>query len=82
MCRAGRLACASERGGLRVAAIATPAGFWRGGVAEGEGTFVAFPGQETWKVGATDAENRAIRSARRIYKYKFDGTKIWEHVPG
>lgn len=66
----------------RIAAITTPTGFWRGAVAEGEATFVAFPGQETWKVGATDAENRAIRSAGRIYKYKFDGTKVWEHAPG
>ncbi|MCX6954365.1 MAG: hypothetical protein NTV51_19610, partial [Verrucomicrobia bacterium] len=66
----------------RIAAIATPTGFWRGAVSEGEGTFVAFPGQETWKVGATDAESRALRTAGRITKYKFDGTKVWEHAPG
>lgn len=66
----------------RITTVATPTGFWRGAVAESEGTFAAFPGQENWKVGATDAESRAIRSEGRIYKYKFDGTKIWEHAPG
>lgn len=66
----------------RIATIATPTGFWRGAVSESEGTFVAFPGQETWRAGATDAENRALRSAGRITKYKFDGTRLWEHAPG
>src|SRR6185436_8982329 len=33
----------------RIAAIATPTGFWRGAVAEGEGTVVMFPGQVKWK---------------------------------
>ncbi len=62
--------------------LATPTGFWRGAVSESEGTFVAFPGQENWRTGATDAETRSYREAARIYKYRFDGTKIWEHAPG
>lgn len=66
----------------RIAAIATSTGFWRGALAESEGTFVAFPGQENWKAGASEAENRALRSAGRIVKYTFDGTKRWEHAPG
>lgn len=66
----------------RVAAIATPTGFWRGAVSESEGTFVVFPGQETWKATTTDADARALRTASRIYKYKFDGTRLWEHAPG
>src|SRR6185436_8123107 len=57
-------------------------GFWRGAVSESEGTFVAFPGQENWKTAPTDPEARALRAAARIYKYKFDGTKLWEHAPG
>jgi hypothetical protein len=66
----------------RIAAIATSTGFWRGVVSESEGTFVAFPGQETWKKGATDADSRALRTAGRVVKYKLDGTKLWEHAPG
>lgn len=66
----------------RIAAIATPTGFWRGAVSESEGTFAAFPGQENWKSVATDADARALRTAGRVYKYKFDGTKLWEHAPG
>ena len=66
----------------RVAAIATPTGFWRGVVSESAGTFVAFPGQENWKSAVTETESRALRSAARLYKYRFDGTKIWEHAPG
>jgi hypothetical protein len=66
----------------RIAAVATPTGFWRGAVSESEGTFVAFPGQETWKAAANDADSRSLRSAARLVKYKFDGTKVWEHTPG
>lgn len=66
----------------RIAAIATPTGFWRGAVSESEGTFVVFPGQETWKAGVNDVESRALRAAGRIAKYKFDGTRVWEHTPG
>lgn len=62
--------------------VATPTGFWRGAVSESEGTFVAIPGQENWKTGATDAETRSYREASRLYKYKFDGSKVWEHAPG
>ncbi|MBK7003247.1 MAG: hypothetical protein IPH35_26010 [Rhodoferax sp.] len=62
--------------------IATPTGFWRGAVSESEGTFVAIPGQENWKTGATDAETRSYREASKLYKFKFDGTKVWEHAPG
>src|SRR5262249_45835460 len=66
----------------RTATIATPTGFWRGAVSENEGTFVAFPGQLNWKATTTDADARALRTAARIYKYKFDGTKLWEAAPG
>ena len=66
----------------RAAAITTPTGFWRGAVAESEGTFVAFPGQATWPAATTEAAARALRTAGRIVKYKFDGTKLWEHAPG
>ena len=66
----------------RTTAIASPTGFWRGAVSESEGTFVAFPGQENWKAAVTAADARARRAAARIYKYKFDGTKLWEHAPG
>jgi hypothetical protein len=66
----------------RAANIATPTGFWRGAVSESEGTFVAFPGQQNWKAAATDAEARALRVASRLVKYNFDGTKLWEHLPG
>jgi len=66
----------------RISAITTPTGFWRGAVSESEGTFVAFPGQETWPAAATDAAARALRANAKIYKYKFDGTKLWEHAPG
>jgi hypothetical protein len=66
----------------RIAAIATDTGFWRGAVSDSEGTFVAFPGQEHWRAAASDADARALRAASRIYKYKFDGTKLWEHAPG
>jgi hypothetical protein len=66
----------------RSAAITTPTGFWRGVVSETEGTLVAFPGQENWKAATSDAEARALRSAARIYKYTFDGTRRWEHAPG
>jgi WD40 repeat protein len=62
--------------------MATPTGFWRGAVSESEGTFIAIPGQENWKIGATDAETRSYREASRLYKYRFDGTKVWEHTPG
>ena len=66
----------------RTTTVSTATGFWRGAVAESEGTFVVFPGQETWKAAATDADARAQRAASRIYKYKFDGTRLWEHAPG
>ncbi|MSU50590.1 MAG: hypothetical protein EXS37_16135 [Opitutus sp.] len=66
----------------RAAAIATPTGFWRGAVSESEGTFVVFPGQENWRAAATETEARALRTASRITKYKFDGTRLWEHAPG
>lgn len=66
----------------RSATIATPTGFWRGAVSESEGTFVAFPGQQTWPAAATDAASRALRTASRIVKCQFDGTKLWEHAPG
>lgn len=66
----------------RIASVATPTGFWRGAVSETEGTFVAFPGQETWRVSATDADARALRTASRIYKYSFAGRRLWEHAPG
>lgn len=62
--------------------VATPTGFWRGAVSESEGSFIAIPGQENWKTGATDAQTRSYREASRLYKYKFDGTKLWEHAPG
>lgn len=62
--------------------IPTATGFWRAAVAEGEGTFVVFPGQERWKAASTDAESRALRMAGRIAKYRFDGTRAWEHAPG
>lgn len=66
----------------RIAAITTPTGSWRAVVAEDEGTFVVFPGQETWPAAATDAEARARRTASRIAKYTFAGTRVWEHAPG
>jgi hypothetical protein len=66
----------------RSAAISTPTGFWRGAVSESEGTFVVFPGQENWRSAANDAEARALRAAARIYKYRLDGTRVWEHAPG
>jgi len=66
----------------RTTTIATPTGFWRGVVSESEGTFVAFPGQLNWPTTTTDADARALRTAARIYKYKFDGTKLWEQAPG
>ncbi len=66
----------------RIAAIPTPTGFWRGAVAEGEGTFAVFPGQANWRTAATDADARALRAASRIAKYTFAGTRLWEHAPG
>lgn len=66
----------------RIAAIATPTGFWRGVVSESEGTLAVFPGQENWAAAATDAEARALRIASRIAKYRLDGTRLWEHAPG
>ena len=62
-------------------AIETPTGFWKGAVSETEGTFVAFPGQENWNRGNSDAEAAAIVQAGRVVKYTFDGTKLWEHAP-
>ncbi len=66
----------------RTVAIPTATGFWRGAVSESERTFVAFPGQENWKTAASEAEARALRSAARIYKYSFEGTRLWEHASG
>ncbi len=66
----------------RVAAVALPTGSGRGAVAESEGTLVVFPGQDVWRAGANDAENRALRAPGRVAKYRFDGTKLWEHTPG
>jgi outer membrane protein assembly factor BamB len=66
----------------RATAITTATGYWRGAVSDSEGTFVVFPGQENWKATATDADARVLRSASRIAKYRFDGTKLWEHTPG
>jgi outer membrane protein assembly factor BamB len=66
----------------RIAAIATPTGFWRGAVSESEGTLAVFPAQENWKATATPAEAQALRTSGKVYKYKFDGTKLWEHTPG
>jgi len=66
----------------RIAAITTPTGSWRAAVAESEGTFVVFPGQETWPAAATVAEARARRTASRIAKYTFAGARVWEHAPG
>ena len=64
------------------AAVPTPTGFWRGAVSESERSFVAFPGQETWRTGATESELRSLRTSARIYKYRFDGTLMWQHAPG
>ncbi len=66
----------------RSATIAAATGFYRGAVSESEGTVVAFPGQETWRAAGSDDANRALRTAGRVVKYKFDGAKLWEHAPG
>ncbi len=61
--------------------VTTPTGFWRGAVSESEQTVAFFPGQENWMEGngKTVDEHKA---ASTIYKYSFDGTKLWEKAVG
>lgn len=62
-------------------AIVTPTGFWRGAVSEQERTVVFIPGQENW-FGNSDTEKNVYRVQSTIYKYNFDGQKLWEYQPG
>ncbi len=55
-----------------IKSVNTPTGFWRGAVSESEGTFLAIPGQENWGGTANP------KTASKIYKYKFDGTLVWD----
>ncbi len=55
-----------------ISSINTPTGFWRGAVSESERTFLAVPGQENWN------ENSSPKTASKIYKYTFGGTKLWD----
>ena len=73
---------APDLGYRRTAAISVPAGLRRAVVAAAEGTLVAFPGQDTWPAAAGDGAARALRAASRIFKYRFDGTRLWERAPG
>lgn len=61
--------------------VTTPTGFWRGAVSKSEQTVAFFPGQENWMEGngKTVDEHKA---ASTIYKYAFDGTKLWEKAVG
>ncbi len=65
----------------RALALPAPTGFFRAAVSESEGTFVVFPGQERWPATIA-ASPRDQRSAGRIAKFRFDGTRLWEHTPG
>lgn len=66
---------------IQRSAIPAPTGFWRAAVSESEGTFVAFPGQEKYPAESAGSAFARISGAK-LYKYKFDGTKVWEHAPG
>ena len=62
-------------------AIITPTGFWRGAVSESEETVAFIPGQENW-YGNNDDEKRPYKEQSTIYKYNFEGEKLWEYQPG
>lgn len=71
-----------HRGYRDAAKISTPTAFHHAAVSELERTFVAFPGQQTFpSLEPTPARARELRSSGRIQKYRFDGTRLWEHAP-
>lgn len=61
-----------------ISTIQTKTGFWRGAVSESEKTFCVFPGQENW----SSTGDSALKANALIYKYSFEGQKLWEFAPG
>lgn len=61
--------------------VTTPTGFWRGAVSESEQTVAFFPGQENWMEGNGKSVDEH-KASSTIYKYAFDGTKLWEKAVG
>lgn len=62
----------------KIGSVTTSTGFWKGAASNEEQTICVFPGQENWKTG----DQATLKAAAKIYKYKFDGTKVWEYAPG
>ena len=61
-----------------VGTATTSTGFWRGSASNSEKTICVFPGQENWKAG----DEATLKAEAKIYKYNFDGSKVWEYAPG